>query len=251
MKLAFALVAAVAGDIIRGASVTYDTYIRGGSSSSTNYNSATSVGWDGPISPVDSNTKAVLIKFDLSSLVGATLVPASPVWFYYKVSNGGDPGSLRELTVSWNHVCTSPTKTHAPLTVALTVALWLRPLPADASLSAPPCVRQATVTWTNLPYASSSWSATSIGGVGAVSGNTGLQKIDVTSSVAAWLAGTRTNHGWIVLPTGGNNGVDFHSSTTASSADTPYLDVPRAWGAGARGRGAAARVAAAQEEEAE
>ena len=120
MKLTFALVAAVAGDIIRGASVTYDTYIRGGSSSSTNYNSATSVGWDGPISPVDSNTKAVLIKFDLSSLVGATLVPASPVWFYYKVSNGGDPGSLRELTVSWNHVCTSPTKTHAPLTVALT-----------------------------------------------------------------------------------------------------------------------------------
>ena len=126
MKLAFALVAAVAGDIIRGASVTYDTYIMG--NENKNYNTKTTGGWDGPfsisatgvISGVDKDTKAVLIKFDLSSLGGATLVPASPVWFYYKVSNGGDPGSLRELTVSWNHVCTSPTKTHAPLTVALT-----------------------------------------------------------------------------------------------------------------------------------
>ena len=49
----------------------------------------------------------------------------------------------------------------------------------------------------------------------------------MTSSVAAWLAGTRANHGWIVLPTGGTNGVDIHLST-ASSANTPYLDVPRA-----------------------
>ena len=116
MKLAFALVAAVAGDIIRGASVTYDTYIRGGSNSNTNYNSLTIVGWDGPFSPVDKDTKAVLIKFDLSSLGGATLVPASPVWFNYLVSDEGNPGSLRELTVSWNHVCTSPAEAHAPLT---------------------------------------------------------------------------------------------------------------------------------------
>ena len=118
MKLAFALVAAVAGDIIRGASVTYDTYIRGGSNSNTNYNSATSVGWDGPFSPVDKDTKALLIKFDLSSLVGATLVPASPVWFNYLVDDGGNPASLRELTVAWNHVRTSRAKTHAPLPTA-------------------------------------------------------------------------------------------------------------------------------------
>ena len=124
MKLAFALVAAVAGDIIRGASNTDDTYIRGGSNSNTNYNSATTGGWDGPfsisatgvISGVTSATKALLIKFDLSSLVGATLVPASPVWFNYLVSDEGNPGSLRELTVSWNHVCTSPAEAHAPLT---------------------------------------------------------------------------------------------------------------------------------------
>ena len=119
MKLAFAfaLVASVAGDIIRGASVTYDTYIRGGFSN-TNYNSETTGVWDGPFSPVDSYTAAVLIKFDLSSLVGATLVPASPVWFYYLVLDVGNPASLHELTVPWNHVCTSPAKTHAPLTTA-------------------------------------------------------------------------------------------------------------------------------------
>ena len=118
IKLAFALVASVAGDIIRGAGVTFDTYIRGGSNVNTNYNSETSVLWDGPFSSVTSDTKAALIRFDLSSLVGSTLVPASPVWFYYKVWNSGDTASLRELTRSWNHVCTSHAKTHAPLTTA-------------------------------------------------------------------------------------------------------------------------------------
>ena len=125
LKLAFALVASVAGDIIRGPSVTKDTYIMGGSNSNRNYNSATSGGWDGPfsisgtvISGVTSATQALLIKFDLSSFVGATLVPASPVWFYYLVFDVGDPASLRELTVPWNDVCTSPAKTHAPLTTA-------------------------------------------------------------------------------------------------------------------------------------
>ena len=118
IKLAFALIASVAGDIIRGPSVTFDTYIRGGSNVNINYNSETSVLWDGPFSPVSSDTTAALIRFDLSSLVGATLVPASPVWFYYLVFDIGNPASLHELTVPWNHVCTSPAKTHAPLTTA-------------------------------------------------------------------------------------------------------------------------------------
>jgi hypothetical protein len=118
MKLAFALVASVAGDIIRGPSVTYDTYIRGGSNSNRNYNSERLVLWDGPFSPVTDDTKAALIRFDLSSLVGATLVPASPVWFNYLVLDAGNAASLRELNVPWNDVCTSPAKTHAPLTTA-------------------------------------------------------------------------------------------------------------------------------------
>ena len=126
ITLFLALVASVVGVNIRGASVTYDTYIRGGSNANTNYNTLTTGGWDGPfsisaagaISGVTSATQALLIKFDLSSLVGATLVPNSPVWFNYLVYDSGDPASLRELTVPWNHVCTSPAKAHAPLTTA-------------------------------------------------------------------------------------------------------------------------------------
>jgi hypothetical protein len=124
ITLFLALVASVVGVNIRGASVTYDTYIMG--NSNTNYNTLTTGGWDGPfsisaagaISGVTSATQSLLIKFDLSSLVGATLVPNSPVWFNYLVYDGGDPASLRELTVPWNHVCTSPAKAHAPLTTA-------------------------------------------------------------------------------------------------------------------------------------
>jgi hypothetical protein len=45
----------------------------------------------------------------------------------------------------------------------------------------------------------------------------------VTSSITAWLAGTRTNNGWIVLPTGGTDGAQMQFSTAINS---PYLDVP-------------------------
>ena len=116
MKLAFALVAAVAGVTFRGASVTYDTRIAKGSPS-TNFNTETDGLWDGPfsgaISSVTSDTSALLIKFDLSSLVGATLVPTSRAWLHYKnAGNTGDPANLRELTVPWDHVCTSPSSHH-------------------------------------------------------------------------------------------------------------------------------------------
>ena len=119
--LFLALVASVAGVIIRGPSVTYDTYIRAGNSitapiinyATTNFNTQTQGWWDGPlmisatqvISGVTSDTSALLIKFDLSSFVGATLVPTNPVWLNYYVSDAGNNASLRELTVPWNHVC--------------------------------------------------------------------------------------------------------------------------------------------------
>ena len=134
--LFLALVASVAGVIIRGPSVTYDTYIRAGNSSrntapiincaTTNYNAQTQGRWDGPltisstqvISGVTSDTSALLIKFDLSSFVGATLVPTKPVWLNYYVSDAGNNASLRELTVPWNDVCTPTAKTPTPLTTA-------------------------------------------------------------------------------------------------------------------------------------
>jgi hypothetical protein len=133
--LFLALVASVTGVILRGPSVTSDTYIRAGSSTTapistvnyttTNFNADSFGWWDGPltinattqvISGVTSDTSALLIKFDLRSLVGATLVPNSPIWFNYFLSDPGNPASLRELVVPWNQVCTPPakTRTHSP-----------------------------------------------------------------------------------------------------------------------------------------
>jgi hypothetical protein len=132
--LFLALVASAAGVIIRGPSVTYDTYIRAGSTTTapistvnyttTNFNADSFGWWDGPLtinatsqvtSGVTFETSAILIKFDLSSIVGATLVPDNPVWLNYFVSDAGEAASLRELTVPWNHVCPPPAKTRAPL----------------------------------------------------------------------------------------------------------------------------------------
>ena len=143
--LFLALVASAAGVIIRGPSVTYDTYIRAGSTTTapistvnyttTNFNADSFGWWDGPltinatsqaISGVTDATCAVLIKFDLSSIVGATLVPTNPVWLNYFVSDAGNPASLRELTVNWDHVCTRRPRRRA-LPTQPSVPPWLRP----------------------------------------------------------------------------------------------------------------------------
>jgi len=125
--LFLALVASVTGVIIRGPSVTQDTYIMGSTNGNTNYNANPLLGWDGPltinsttqaISNTDANTQALLIKFNLSSVVGATLVPNKPVWLNYYVSDVGNSASLRELLVPWNDVCTPTAKTRTPLTTA-------------------------------------------------------------------------------------------------------------------------------------
>eukprot|EP00900_Chrysochromulina_parva_P005706 jgi/Chrpa1/15136/Chrysochromulina_OHIO_Genome00023491-RA len=191
------------GVILRGPNVTSNTYIRN-LYANWNLNSASRGWWwwDGPltintatpqvISAVTSDTSALLIKFDLSSFVGATLVPTKRAWLNYYVSDAGDNASLRELLVPWN---------------------------------------ESTVTWTSLPFASSSWSSTNVGGVGlpgAFPGIvTGWNRFDVTSSVAAWLAGSRANNGWIVLPTGGTNGVQVELSTSGvgtTAVFSPFLD---------------------------
>ena len=132
--LFLALIASVTGVIIRGPSVTYYTYIRAGNSTTapiinyatTNFNAQTQGWWDGPltisatqvISGVTSDTSAFLIKFDLRSFVGATLVPNKPAWINYFVSDPGNAGSLRELLVPWNEVRTPTAKTRTPLTTA-------------------------------------------------------------------------------------------------------------------------------------
>jgi hypothetical protein len=116
--LFLALVASVTGVILRGLSVTSATYIRN-LWPNWNLNAERRGWWDGPltisatqvISGVTSDTSALLIKFDLSSFVGATLVPTKPVWLNYYVTNAGNAGSLRELVVPWNEVCSPTAKT--------------------------------------------------------------------------------------------------------------------------------------------
>ena len=110
------------GVILRGPSVVSDTYIRN-LYPNWNLNAASQGWWDGPltintatpqvISAVTTDTSALLIKFDLSSFVGATLVPTKPVWLNYFVSDAGDNASLRELVVPWNEVCSPTAKTRA------------------------------------------------------------------------------------------------------------------------------------------
>ena len=192
--LFLALVASVTGVILRGPSVVSDTYIRN-LYATWNLNAEPQGWWDGPlaisatqvISFVTTDTSALLIKFDLSSFVGrATLMPGKPAWLNYFVSDAGNVASLRELVVPWNEVRSPTAKTRALPSQPRAVP-WLRPLPADASLSAPPCFRQSTVTWNNLPFASSSWSSTNVpsGTTGTFPGVLGWNRFDVNSSVAA------------------------------------------------------------------
>jgi len=124
--LFLALAASVTGVILRGPSVTSDTYIRALTYGDTNFNRFPAAGWDGPltisaaqvISGVTADTSAFLIKFDLRSFVGATLVPNKPAWINYFVSDPGGTASLRELLVPWNEVRTPTAKTRTPLTTA-------------------------------------------------------------------------------------------------------------------------------------
>jgi hypothetical protein len=230
--LFLALVASAAGVILRGPSAVSDTYIRN-LYPTWNLNTETQAWWDGPltisatqvISGVTTDTSALLIKFDLRSFVGATLVPNKTAWLNYFVSDSGHTASLRELVVPWNEVRTPTAKPRALPSQPRAVP-WLRPLPADAPLSAPPCFRQSTVTWNNLPFASASWRPTNVpsGTTGTFPGVLGWNRFDVTSSVAAWLAGSRVNNGWIVLPTGGSNGVGVEMTNALNRSQTPYLD---------------------------
>ena len=94
---------------------------------------------------------------------------------HYYVSNYGNTASLRELTTTWD---------------------------------------PATVTYNNLPWSHTSgpWGSTP---VAAISGSTGWRSVDVSSSVTSWLSGTTPNNGWIILPTGGNNGGQIQFSTSS------------------------------------
>ena len=60
--------------------------------------------------------------------------------------------------------------------------------------------------------------------IATIPGNGNKVNLDVTSSVAAWSAGTLANFGWGIISTG-TNGVDFDSSENGDFADRPMLTI--------------------------
>ena len=106
------------GVILRGPNATSNTHIRN-LYPTWNLNAEPRGWWDGPltisatqvISGVNTDTSALLIKFDLRSFVGATLMPNKTAWINYFVSDAGNTASLRELVVPWNEVRTPTAKT--------------------------------------------------------------------------------------------------------------------------------------------
>ena len=109
--LFLALVASATGVILSGPSVVSDTYIRN-LWPTRNLDSESQGWWDGPltisatqvISGVTTDTSALMIKFDLRSFVGGTLMPGTSAWLNYYVSDSGNTASLRELVRPWNEV---------------------------------------------------------------------------------------------------------------------------------------------------
>ena len=79
----------------------------------------------------------------------------NPILMHYYVSNYGDVATLQELDVAWD---------------------------------------ETTTTYNSLPFVEASWRTTDVFSAD-ISGETGWRSVDVTSSVSAFLDGTRTNNG--------------------------------------------------------
>jgi len=140
--------------------------------------------WSGPVGPTHTVT-AALLQFDVSG-VNEPLLNAT---FHHFVYNHGDDATLHELLVPWN----------------------------------------SSVTYNSLPWSNSSWGTAP---VAAISGHAQSEwsdldsgvwhTADVTSSVSAWLAGARANHGFIVLP---GDGADSAHMQCTRSARPPRLEL--------------------------
>ncbi len=61
--------------------------------------------------------------------------------------------------------------------------------------------------------------------VGMALGATGIQTLDVTSSITAWAANPSLNRGWIFRPTEGTNGAQIRSSEATQLTERPRLTV--------------------------
>jgi hypothetical protein len=165
---------------LNGYTGTRDTFIKQ-SVTGSNFGAAVRVEWDGEDG---GGMDFGLVRFEGIFGNGANqITPTDQVTsatLVYIVDNPGNTGSLHEVTVDWD-----------PAVVTYDT------FGDDAGVQA------------------DEYGAL----VGSAPGLTGINSIDVTAGIAAWALDPSANRGWIVRPTGGTDGVQFHSaeSTTPTS----------------------------------
>ena len=163
---------------------------------------ATSIWWDGANSA--GGLEIALIQFTNIEGAGAYAFRGHDniysATLQYHVETGGGAGTVHEVLVPWDEYAT-----YADLT-----SLAGRGGPVGGSNS--PLFYDPTPVGTAPAVALSSWSA-----------NFAANSVDVTSSVAAWAAGTRPNYGWVVIPGASPAGTAFTGCRESTWWKTPKL----------------------------
>ncbi len=155
---------------------TVDTFIQE-NAPTANSSVAVELGFDGDDPSGSGLAVQALIRFDDIFGDGPGQIPLDSQIAYAKlelnVTNEGDSFELHRMMTSWDD----------------------------------------TATWDSLVDGVQADGVEAMGVIDETSGfvSTGIAPIDVTDSLLAWQADPSSNHGWVLLPTGGN-GVDFHSA---------------------------------------
>lgn len=172
---------------VDGYSGMADTWI--GSANADTDNSASSVvEWDGEDG---GGQNYGLLRFDDIFGSGPGQIPSEvaidSAVLSYEVTNAGHEATVNEVLVDW----------------------------------APP----SPVTWNNFGGDAGVQSDEYGAEVGLASGASGLQTLNVKSSLAAWAVNPTLNRGWLFRPTGGTDGVEFVSSDAVTVFSRPRLVV--------------------------
>ena len=172
---------------VGGYAGTHDTFLAE-AAPTTAQGALTSFGWDND-DPSGSGLDAIaLLRFEGIFGTGAGQIPAgatiTSATLGYQVHNVGHNANLYRVGIAWDEGATY------------------------SGFGASPGVQSEDLA----------------GLVATVAGNTGSHQIDVTSSVAGWLADPTSNHGWLWDPTN-TNGVDVWSSEAPDPTLRPSLTV--------------------------
>jgi len=168
-----------------GYNSTVDTFLRQ-ASATTIYGTSLVVEWDGEDG---GGQNTGLLRFDDIFGSGPGQIPTGSLitsaTLTYNVTNPGNNASVYQVVVDWDESVTYNT------------------FGGDAGVQAD-------------EYGSY---------VGSAAGPAGEQNIDVMASIQTWLSNPTSNKGWVFLPTGGTDGVEFLSSENGALAQRPKLTV--------------------------